>query len=330
MNISTAPCVAAPATLTKRHIPRCLDTEQYRLQFKRLTPQAVTMVWRYLLTETGRTTDFSYGGLLIWAPLFDYEYAVYEDTLFIRGRMEGDMSRKAYSLPVGAMTLAESVSVLRKMHHGDELLRFSAIPEYALPEFEALHPLSITPQPDWDDYLYDIEPLATLAGRKMAKKRNHVNRFQTEHKNIELLPLTPERMKDALAVLEKSEISIEQTQMAVAEHTLCRNTLSQLAEYNMPMIGAILYADSAPVAFTIGDVKGDTLYIHIEKADRDVAGAYETVNKYFANYMWQAFPQLKYVNREDDAGQPGLRHAKESYHPACKLHKYDILLPVIP
>ena len=35
--------------------------------------------------------------------------------------------------------------------------------------------------PDWADYLYEIEPMATFKGKKMSKKRNHVNRFYSDH-----------------------------------------------------------------------------------------------------------------------------------------------------
>ncbi|MCM1319062.1 MAG: phosphatidylglycerol lysyltransferase domain-containing protein [Muribaculaceae bacterium] len=313
-------------TVTRTRALHVLELSHPDLVFQPVTPEVMPSLWRYLIHEDGRTCDFSYGGLLIWTPLFGYEYAIYRDTLFIKGRLEGDMSKVAFFLPLGKLSVAESYEVLRrwcKSHN--QTLRFSAIPEYVVDDYRMLGPSSITEQPNWADYLYEIEPLATLSGKKMAKKRNHVNKFESTYPNHEFRILTPELIPDALAVLDEASLeSADDSHMARTERDLCHTTLSQMQQYSLPMIGGVLYADGQPVAFTIGDVKHDTLYVHIEKAVRDVPGAYEAVNKYFANTMLNHFPSLKYVNREDDAGSPGLRFAKESYHPVCLLKKYDI------
>ena len=55
--------------------------------------------------------------------------------------------------------------------------------------------------------------------------------------------------------------------------------------------------------------------IHFEKAREDVDGAYPAINNEFAKYLRQKYPQLQYLNREDDMGLEGLRKAKLSYNP---------------
>ena len=87
----------------------------------------------------------------------------------------------------------------------------------------------------------------------------------------------------------------------------------------------LLLADGKVCAFTIGDVKNDTLFIHVEKATRKTEGSYEMVNAMFARHIVENYPEIRFINREDDAGDMGLRMAKESYHPHSILKKYNIL-----
>ncbi|MCM1004818.1 MAG: phosphatidylglycerol lysyltransferase domain-containing protein [Prevotella sp.] len=306
---------------------RYLLTSQNELEFKPVTPEVMPLIWRYLIHENGRTCDFSYGGLLIWTPLFEYEYAIFRDTLFIKGKLEGDMSKPAFSLPLGSLSVGECHDILKRWcERNNQTLRFSAIPEYALADFKNLNPTSIKELPNWADYLYDITPMATLSGKKMAKKRNHVNKFESTFPNHEFRILTKELIPEVLSLLEKiSSEADDQSDMAKSERQLCNKTLEMMQTYNLPMSGGVLYAEGRPVAFTVGDLKHDTLYIHIEKALRSVPGAYEAINKYFAEAMFEYCPSLKYINREDDAGSPGLKYAKESYHPIELLKKFDII-----
>ena len=76
----------------------------------------------------------------------------------------------------------------------------------------------------------------------------------------------------------------------------------------------------------MGEVIGDTLFTHIEKMDHEVPGAGETINKLFAEHILTKYPEIRYINREEDAGDEGLRQAKLSYHPAIILNKYDIVV----
>ena len=60
--------------------------------------------------------------------------------------------------------------------------------------------------------------------------------------------------------------------------------------------------------------------IHIEKANTDYDGSYAMINQQFAEHCWSEYT---YINREEDMGLPGLRKAKESYHPHKMIVKYQ-------
>lgn len=298
----------------------------HSLNFKRISHKDMPIIWNFLRKESGRTTDFSYGGVLMWIDYFHYEYAVFNDTLFLKGVVENNITQPAFSLPVGKMNLADSVALLKdycRIHCIN--LVFSAVPEYALEDFLDFHPKSIEELSDWGDYLYPIEQLATLSGKKMSKKRNHVHQFQNTFPDWQAEWINPGNAHLAMDFMDLFDSEGDATEMAVAERALSRSLISLIEEGDPVLEGLILLADGKVCAYTIGDVKGDTLFVHIEKATRHVPGSYEMINQLFAERMLERHPELKFVNREDDAGDDGLRLAKESYHPSEKLKKFNIL-----
>ena len=96
--------------------------------------------------------------------------------------------------------------------------------------------------------------------------------------------------------------------------------LDHLTEYGL--VGGMLLVDEQIVGFSLGEVVGDTLFTHIEKADRDYLGCYQMLVSQFAQQF--ATGGVEFINREDDAGDLGLRTSKLSYHPVALLEKYTV------
>ncbi|MBD5357967.1 MAG: DUF2156 domain-containing protein [Bacteroides sp.] len=295
-------------------------------EFKKITPADMPLIWSYLSKESGRTTDFSYAGVLMWVDYFNYEYTIYKDTLFIKGVVENDVSTPAFSLPIGELPLKESVELLKEYCDNKNIrLEFSAIPEYVMGEMRKLNPIMIEELTDWGDYLYNAEPLATLKGKKMSKKRNHVNKFNSLYTDWKAVELTSENAHEAMEFMDIFDLEGDSTDMAKAERQLSRNLISLKERGDENLKGMILYVDGKVCAYTIGDIKGDTLFVHVEKATRNINGSYEMINYLFAKEMTEKNPEILYINREDDAGDIGLRMAKESYHPKEILKKYNVV-----
>ena len=84
-----------------------------------------------------------------------------------------------------------------------------------------------------------------------------------------------------------------------------------------------IYIDGRMEAFSIGTYNEleKMAIIHIEKANPDIQGLYQAINQMF---LVNEFPEAELVNREDDLGLEGLRHAKMSYYPIDFARKYRI------
>ena len=101
-----------------------------------------------------------------------------------------------------------------------------------------------------------------------------------------------------------------------------REMLATFAAYGM--VGGVLRVEDRVVGFAIGEVAGDTLFVHMEKADRSCEGGYQMLVSQFAQMY--AVGGVEYINREDDTGDPGLRTSKLSYKPLTLLEKYAVVV----
>ena len=174
------------------------------------------------------------------------------------------------------------------------------------------------------DYVYSIEDLAELKGRKFQKKRNHLNRFLMEHPNCQLFDLDESTRAAAYCMLQSWYAQRAQTDPTMDFH-LEKLALDRAFAFQkqLELEGVVLMEGGELLAFAMGSfLSGDTFDIHFEKAREDIPGAYNAINREFARYLRDKYPQLKWLNREDDLGLEGLRKAKLSYNPDHMIEKY--------
>lgn len=164
------------------------------------------------------------------------------------------------------------------------------------------------------DYLYLRSNLAELPGKKYHKKRNLVNAFKNTYSSQEL-PLDKTLVPEALAVLEQWKTE----KGSNGDYDAAREAL-ELFEV-LEMRGALYRIDDRPVAWCLGEclARGRMFAVHFEKGLDRYKGLYQFVNQSFAASLPECF---KYVNREQDLGDEGLRQAKMTYRPSGFVRKY--------
>lgn len=204
--------------------------------------------------------------------------------------------------------------------------RFYSVTEKSKEVMEKLYPDMFCYEEirDAADYVYEAEKLRTLSGKKLAAKRNHINRFVENNPDWTYEPITEDNIEEVFEMNKKwcklsgcgENEGLRQESCAVRE--AFRNF------FDLKLSGGIIRAKGEVVAFSMGDkLSRDTFLVHIEKAYADIQGAYPIINREFVIHNCDGFD---YVNREDDAGDEGLRKAKLSYRPAKLVAKWSAVM----
>ena len=279
--------------------------------FDRETMQAVT------LPSGRRNCNYTFANLVGWKFLFGTEVCVLENAVVLRYTFDG---QRAYMVCTSEALSLELIEALLDDSNGN--LTLIGLEDSQVPQLSGFS-ISVEPLRDQYDYIYRRTDLATLHGRHLDAKRNHIHRFRAEHPDFEYRPLTTESFDECRRLTEiwqeeKSQNDNENENRNETINAELRVIDTIFSNWDaLGMIGGSIFVDGRMVAFTYGSaVTTDTFDVCVEKADRHVEGAFAIINQQFAEHLPD---QYVYLNREEDMGIPGLRQAKLSYHPEILL-----------
>jgi hypothetical protein len=295
-----------------------------------------------LLHKSGhRSCEYSFANLLTWAEAYDERIAEVDGfaVVWVGGEGgnylwpsgEGDLCALLPKLWADARQRGNPFTLVGLSREQRDWLEetYPGAFSYENPEGAA-------------DYCYRVEKLATLSGKKLHAKRNHIHRFEEHYPNWHTEPLTAANEGDCYTIARDweratAEAGQEDWNSDQGEEAL-RMTMEHREELGMD--GMVLYdggsTDEAgnplpdrAIAFCMGQrLGGDTYDVLFEKAYGDVQGAYAMINREFARWVGVTYPEVVYLNREDDLEEPNLRKAKRSYYPDLMVEKWNAqLLP---
>ena len=260
--------------------------------------------------------DFTPFVLLTWQRLYGTEYMISEGDIFLKLIIDG----KTY-YAIQSCNIVSAVKRLFKVT-GESEIHLSLVEESALPEIEKAFSVS-TPFTDdsWWDYIYLHSDLSSFQGKRFSGQRNHVNKFKAENPDWryeEIVRDNLSEVSDFWRALIKDTPALSDTQSFEREMV---TSYLEGGYFDFPTKGALIRGRDGIVAFAFGEIIDDVLYVHVEKARRDVQGAYQMIVKEFASHN-----EATLVNREEDMGIEGLKTSKESYHPIEKIKKYSVII----
>ena len=277
-----------------------------------------------------RGCDYNFTNLFVWSRAYHQEIARVDDFLVthVCGRMGC-----SFMFPAGGGDLASVIRKLEEEAAGrGEPLRLGCLTPRQMAELEEFFPGQFTFTADRDgyDYLYEIDRLADLGGKRLHAKRNHINRFMENNPSWTYEEITPESLGECLA-MDKEWYRRSLAREGEAEERDLGDegvALRQAMEHYqaLGLEGGLIRVYGEVVAFTMGDLlNSDTYDVHFEKAYGELQGAYAMINREFARWVRGRHPNVRYLNREDDMGVEGLRKAKESYYPDQMVEKHTAM-----
>lgn len=290
------------------------------MNFKKPTVSLATELRDFFSRHHERIADLTVGGVIMWRDFFKTEYLFSEDCFLLSAETQ---SGRGFYFPLGDNREAVAARLIESRGKEGLDTLFIGISPDKLSFFDS-YKHTVKEDRDMFDYIYSSEDLSTLSGRRYAGQRNHINAFM-KGGTFEYLPITGDNCSLAKAFFENTSraSSAEDgyySRLSAAEDSVCSEVFDNWDAYGF--IGGMIVCGGRIIGAAVGDVIGDTLYVHIERADSSVRGAYPLTVREFAAHNCD--DGIKYINREDDAGIAGLRTAKLAYHPCLMAEKYSV------
>lgn len=288
------------------------------MEFKKLEFSDLELIRTYYEKYTNKTCDRTIGGSFMWRDYFHTMYAVVEDTLVMKCIKDGEI---VFCFPMGEQ-VDEALTAIEKYCEVKEIApEFVSLSADEMEYLKERYPsATIIENRDWSDYLYLTTDHANFAGRKFTTQRNHINKFMRNYENWELRLIDNDTLLDVKAFYSDYEARFAKSDVtAIEEQEKTNEVLEKYRDYGF--VGYALYVENKVVGFAIGEIVGDVMFIHVEKADKDMEGVNTMLVMQFAK---QFEGKVTYLNREEDVGDMGLRYSKTKYRPIDMVYKYEV------
>ncbi len=290
------------------------------LEFKPVTKQDGNKLRKYYKACDYGLCEYSVGTKLMWRKTLHPAWAETAGCLVVRNRITG---QTVFDYPVpgpeGDEDAALEAIEAYCLEQGVPPV-ISVVPEQKAARLLARYPyVRVSDVRTWRDYVYYREDLQFFAGRRYSGQRNHINKFRSKWPDAAFRPLTAQDRP----IVERFWMDYE-AEFPKGDNAKARDEL-ELAKKILGMldkswfVAGGMFDGERLIALSLAERCGETLIIHIEKALYSYTGVYPTLVQAFA----EAFGgDCRWINREDDAADRGLRTSKLQYGPARLAAKY--------
>ncbi len=290
------------------------------MEFKSVTRRDLARLRRYYKTCDYGLCEYSAMVKLMWREHLHSAWAEAAGCLVVRNTISGKV---CFDYPVPGPDgdeIAALDEIDRWSMETGTPLEISVVPAEKAPALLARYPrMRVTNLRSWRDYVYAAGDLRDFPGRPYAGQRNHVNKFRSLYPDaaFRTLGAGDGALVDAF-FLEYEQQFAKQSMKALRDLRLAKQMM-RLMDRPYFLCGGMAL-DGKLLSVVLAEQCGETLHIHIEKALYSYEGVYPATVQAFARHF--AVGVVRWLNREDDADDKGLRTSKLQYRPAFLAKKY--------
>lgn len=291
------------------------------LDFKKIELSDIPTLKTYYSAYPARQCDRSAGATVMWRNYFENKYVIVDGTIIFSSNFKGGM---CFSFPIGR-NIEQALNEIKKhcFENNIPMVLCSVNSKELSILKEKYSDIQADADRDWFDYLYNKDAILNLIGRKYATPRNHINKFRKLYADWSFEEINKSNIQELIEFTDNFTFNSQKDESANLELNMCREVLENYEAYGM--LGGVLRVNGKVAGYSIGEIIGDTLFCHIEKADISYAGAYQMLTNQYLR-MYASGDEVKYVNREEDCGDEGLRKSKLSYHPVDLIEKNVVII----
>lgn len=271
---------------------------------------------RYWETTPVRTADCTFTNLYGWAVEYGMRWSERGGLLFL-GRFGSGATPDAWWMPLGDWALADWDAVLETL---PPACVWERVPEELCARIAETRGrrVRVEETPEQWEYVYGQEALAFLKGNRLHRKKNHVNAFVKQY-GADYRELGPQDADAIEAFLRQWMAQRQELPDALLAEYRAQQRVLRLWPRCPYLKAGGLFVEGRMAAFSMGEpLDAETLVVHFEKGLAAYRGVYQAMNMFFAARAGDGFA---FINREQDAGEEGLRAAKQSYYPCAFVRK---------
>ena len=286
------------------------------LEFQKINEKNAVELAAIYRKSDYRICDYSIGVKLMWKN-GDYRFAFACGCLIVGATWDGEFYLE-FPVPVDETADIEGALKACAAYCAENFLplNIDLVPQSGMDVLtRTFRQVTVTTHRSFDDYLYLTAELAAFEGKKYAGQRNHIRKFFARYPNAKFEEFTAADKPRLYAFFDGLGAKIEDGEMR-EEWSYARGMVEFVGEEYLLTGGFTV--DGEVVSFCLGEVCGDTLVEHIEKARSEYEGVYPATVQAYAKQFGSG---VKYINREDDAGSRGLRISKMQYQPTALIVK---------